>query len=145
MAIKLYHSEYFQGDRMIICVCGSLLPESSCCSQYIDGTNVPPTALALMRSRYTAFAKGKVDYLYHTYVSDWQASHPFEKFKNTFEQMSWIELEIVGVQHGGIKEEKGEVEFVAHYEFRGANLSLHERSSFRREEGDWRYVGGIFN
>ena len=129
---------------MTVCVCGSMLPEKDCCLRYINGIAEAPTALALMRSRYTAFAKGQVDYLYHTYVQEWQKDHPYEEFHNSFQQVTWKELEIVGVQHGGLQEETGEVEFVAHYQFRGAELSLHERSSFRRESGSWRYVGGIF-
>jgi SEC-C motif-containing protein len=129
---------------MTMCVCGSLLPEEKCCLQYIDGGENPPTALALMRSRYTAFAKGKIDYLYNTYVEEWRQTHPYEAFQNSFQQVTWKELEIVGVEHGGIKEEQGEVEFVAHYQYRGAELSLHERSSFRREDGAWRYIGGVF-
>ncbi len=130
---------------MSVCVCGSLLPEEKCCLPYIEGHAFPPTALALMRSRYTAFAKGKVDYLYNTYVSQWKKAHPYDDFTRSFEQVEWRELEIVGVQHGGQQEEQGEVEFVAHYRHRGAELSLHERSTFQREEGQWRYVGGVFN
>ena len=129
---------------MNLCVCGSMLPEKDCCVQYIDGQKNAPTALALMRSRYTAFSKGKVDYLYNTYVQDWRKEHQYENFVQSFQQVSWTELEIVGVRDGGIQQENGEVEFVAHYEYRGAHLSLHERSSFRREEGAWRYIGGIF-
>ncbi len=131
---------------MKICVCGSLLPEKKCCMQYIGGSEHPPTALALMRSRYTAFAKGEVDYLYNTYVNEWKANHPYTDFSNAFEQVQWKELEIVGVREGGIQSDTGEVEFVAHYQHRGADLSLHERSSFRREGDDraWRYVGGVF-
>ncbi|WP_280273702.1 YchJ family metal-binding protein, partial [Nocardia wallacei] len=36
---------------------------TDCCGPRLDGTRPAPTAEALMRSRYTAFAVGDVDYL----------------------------------------------------------------------------------
>ena len=96
-----------------------------------------------MRSRYT-FAKGDVRYLHETYVSEWKEANSFEQFQNEFQMVDWQELEIVGVYEGGAHHETGEVEFVAHYEFRGASLSLHERSTFRKEDGAWRYIGATF-
>ena len=126
---------------MSLCPCGSFLPERNCCEPIIRGTAEATTALALMRSRYTAFTKGSVKYLFQTYVQEWRESHPFERFDEQFQQFNWQELEIVGVYEGGTHHETGEVEFVAHYEYRGARLSLHERSSFRKEKGVWRYVG----
>ena len=37
------------------CACLSGLPYSECCEPYITGAKNPPTAEALMRSRYTAY------------------------------------------------------------------------------------------
>ena len=82
-------------DEMTMCVCGSMLPEKDCCLKYINGLEEAPTALALMRSRYTAFAKGKVDYLYNTYVQEWQKDHPYEQFQNSFQQVTWKELKLL--------------------------------------------------
>src|SRR3954451_23601390 len=45
------------------CPCGSGDPFVECCGRYLDGGRVAPTAEALMRSRYPAFARRDVDHL----------------------------------------------------------------------------------
>nr|WP_316226808.1 SEC-C metal-binding domain-containing protein [Bradyrhizobium sp. SZCCHNS3052] len=44
--------------RLMQCPCGSGLPYDRCCGPYLDGDDQPPTAEALMRSRYTAYTRG---------------------------------------------------------------------------------------
>jgi uncharacterized protein YchJ len=39
---------------------------SECCEPFIIGTKIPSTALALMRSRYTAYVLHNADYLIKT-------------------------------------------------------------------------------
>lgn len=41
------------------CPCGSGRPYADCCERFING-EVAPTAEALMRSRFSAYVKGKV-------------------------------------------------------------------------------------
>ncbi|NET48064.1 MAG: hypothetical protein F6K09_04910 [Merismopedia sp. SIO2A8] len=48
------------------CPCGSLRPYSSCCESFLLGTAIAPTAEALMRSRYTAYA---------THIPPFQLAH----------------------------------------------------------------------
>ena len=48
------------------CPCGSGKPFSFCCEPALAGRKPAATAEALMRSRYTAFALGAVDYLINT-------------------------------------------------------------------------------
>ncbi|HWS26863.1 MAG TPA: YchJ family metal-binding protein, partial [Xanthomonadales bacterium] len=51
------------------CPCGSQLPYRDCCGHYHAGV-AAPDALALMRSRYSAYVLGDRDYLLRT----WHAS-----------------------------------------------------------------------
>lgn len=56
------------------CPCGSTEEFESCCSPYISGNRLAPTAEALMRSRYTAFTLGDLDYIESTiteHASQW--------------------------------------------------------------------------
>ena len=122
------------------CVCGSLLPADLCCLQYITGEKKAPTAEALMRSRYTAFYRRDAQYLFDTYASEWQEGKDVEDIAKHFGPVTWIELEIIGIFQGGRQHDTGEVEFVAHYELDGHPFTLHERSEFQREQGEWRYV-----
>jgi SEC-C motif-containing protein len=46
--------------KTILCPCGSDNKKyTDCCGRYLDGGEAAPTAEALMRSRYTAYALGR--------------------------------------------------------------------------------------
>ena len=62
---------------MTQCPCGSGQDLDRCCAPYIDG-NPAPTAEALLRSRYTAYVLGNVDYIAHTMSMD---------IRDTFDQI----------------------------------------------------------
>ncbi len=87
-----------------------------------------------MRSRYTAFVRGDVDYL----RSSWHSStRPADLEPDP--GVRWTFLEIVQCSGGGLLDTEGTVEFRAHY--RGG--TLHERSRFVREHGRWTYLDGV--
>ena len=52
------------------CSCGSGRAYAECCGRYLDGGEPPATAEQLMRSRYTAYALAREDYL----LATWHAS-----------------------------------------------------------------------
>ena len=52
------------------CPCGNSQSYAACCGRYLDGNETAPTAEALMRSRYTAFVRGDIDYLEETLAPD---------------------------------------------------------------------------
>ena len=90
-----------------------------------------------MRSRYTAFAVGDVDYLLATWHSRTRPAR-----LDLDPGMSWVRLEIVAA-HGGPFDGEGVVEFRAHYRTDAGRGVLHERSSFVRENARWYYVDGV--
>ena len=103
-----------------------------CCGRFIDGDAHAPTAEALMRSRYTAYARGALDYLHATGSGGDPDTAPV-----------WTGLEIVSTARGGVADTEGTVEFVASYVVDGRRHALHEASRFERgAEGRWFYVGG---
>lgn len=125
------------------CPCGRLSARSqplsyvSCCGRYLDhfDTTPAPDAPSLMRSRYSAFVLGNVNYLLATWHSSQRPS--------TLElepQVRWLGLEVRRQQ--GIDADHAEVEFVARYRVAGRAVRLHERSRFVREAGRWYYVDG---
>ena len=123
------------------CVCDSLMPEELCCRKYVDGKESAPTALALMRSRYSAYVWNCPAYIFDTYSLSFREAQNREEWIASFQEMDWDGLEIVAVSEGLAKDQTGEVEFVAHYRVGGGAFSLHERSFFHREQGEWVYVG----
>lgn len=119
------------------CPCGSGLSYSACCRPLHLGAPAP-TAEALMRSRYSAFALGLEAYL----LSSWHPSTRPARLELD-DATVWRRLQIVDTVAGGPGEQTGVVEFRA--SFRDADSAtglLHERSRFAREAGRWTYVDG---
>jgi SEC-C motif-containing protein len=122
------------------CPCGSGRVYLHCCGPLHDGTAAAATAEALMRSRFSAFARGRADYL----LSSWHPGTRPERL-DLDEQITWRRLQIVDTESGGADDDTGIVEFRAQYLHHGKRHILHERSRFSRaRDGTWRYVDGDF-
>lgn len=110
---------------------------ADCCGPLHAGERGAATAEALMRSRYSAFVHGDVDYLLATW-------HPSTRptALDLDPATRWLGLEVRRhVQEG----DAATVEFVARSRTRGASAQrLHEVSRFVREHGRWLYVDGDF-
>ncbi len=121
---------------MTQCPCGSGQDLDRCCAPYIDG-NPAPTAEALLRSRYTAYVLGNVDYIAHTMSMDIRDTFDQIEAENTVARTTWQGLEIREIADGGEDDDSGTVEFTARFEMGGENRVHHERANFRREDGKW--------
>ena len=130
------------------CPCGSAHTYDACCAPLHQGQARATTAEQLMRSRYSAFAKGDVDYL--------MATHPDEhtppgqrrrELKASCRQTRWLGLEILCVERGGVDDLEGTVSFEAHFQASGQRSSLREMSLFQRRagdrDGDWLYIRSL--
>lgn len=128
---------------MTACPCQSGLPFDSCCGPILAGTPAP-TALALMRSRYTAYARGDVAHLARTLAPEHRAGFDVADVSAGMRDTRWLGLEILDTKDGGAEDSTGIVEFVARFQAQGTMRALHERSRFRRDENDgrWVYVDG---
>jgi SEC-C motif domain protein len=119
------------------CPCHSGAKYKKCCRPYHDGTPAP-TPEALMRSRYSAYALGKSDYIMHTTHSEsphrerseavWRASLDAFARHTRFEGLAVL---AVGANT---------VTFNATLTQHGRDVSFTEHSVFRQEAGQWRYV-----
>ncbi len=122
------------------CPCGSQVAYEECCQQFHVGSKSPITALELMRSRYSAFAKGQIEYIMNTH---YEKTRPLDQ-KNEIEMWAnsvhWIKLEILQFTEGTQNDITGTVEFKAHFKEKGIKRFLHERSFFKKEFGHWYYV-----
>jgi SEC-C motif domain protein len=91
-----------------------------------------------MRSRYSAYALGDLDYL-------WRTWHPRTRPHTlTRSDEVWTGLQILDVAAGQRGDEEGVVEFRAHFR-RAAGVRdglLHERSTFAVRAGRWFYLDG---
>ncbi|RLQ23196.1 zinc chelation protein SecC [Seongchinamella sediminis] len=119
-----------------VCPCGGG-SYRDCCQPFVEGDEIAPTAEALMRSRYCAFALGEADYLLATWHPRTRPSRvrldPAQK---------WIGLSIKATEAGGEGDTAGVVEFVARFKTAGTGHRLHERSRFENIDGRWYYLDG---
>jgi len=126
------------------CICGTGLEFDDCCGPLIDG-GAAATAEALLRSRYTAFALGKTDYLVDTLIDDLRDGFDLVEAESTAAGATWQGLEIRSVTGGGPDDETGSIEFVASFRLRDEARIHHELSQFRRIDGRWLCAGGQTN
>jgi SEC-C motif-containing protein len=125
------------------CPCGSGAAYAACCGPLHQGAEPATTALALMRSRYAAFALGDAGYLFRTW-------HPRTRPDDVGldPAITWTGLEITEVVAGGTEDQEGEVAFVARWRAPagdrsgGGDGALTERSRFARRAGRWLYLDG---
>ncbi|MFK7900853.1 MAG: YchJ family protein [Cyclobacteriaceae bacterium] len=127
------------------CPCNSKKAFADCCESIIQ-TQSAPTAQKLMRSRYTAYHTGKADYLYETTHPSVRKQYNLKEIEKWSQENNWTKLEIVSVEHGSIRDDRGIVEFKAYYTDKtGKQQTHHEKSTFFKEEGSWYYLNGVIN
>ncbi|UFH34732.1 YchJ family protein [Flavobacterium acetivorans] len=123
---------------MIKCYCGSQLEFENCCKPYISGTKQAPTAEALMRSRYSAFATHNADYLVATTHFSTRKHHKKEDILEWATSNQWIKLLVLNSSINSVT-------FKAFYINNQLQSEIHhEHSIFKLENGNWYYVDGTF-
>ncbi|OZI46492.1 YchJ family protein [Bordetella genomosp. 4] len=123
---------------MPACPCDSGLAYARCCERWHRGPQrlLAPDALALMRSRYSAFVLDDLPYLLDTWHPD---TRPVQLEPNPSD-LKWLGLQIR--QHHQPDADHATVEFVARYRQAGRATRLHEISRFLRVGGHWLYLDG---
>ncbi len=125
-------------DVLTICPCGSQQSLPACCELIILKKKQAQTAEQLMRSRYTAYVIGAIDYLVDTTHISTRKNYKRKDIENWSKSTKWLGLEIVNTSDTT-------VEFKAKFE--GENNTIethHEKSTFVFEDGKWYYVDGVF-
>jgi SEC-C motif domain protein len=121
----------------LACPCGLGDDYAACCGRFHAGAPAP-TAEALMRSRYSAFAVGDPGYLARTW-------HPAGRPETLAldPAIRWTRLAVLETQDGGLFDSAGTVRFRAVYVQDGKRGVLAENSRFVREDGRWTYLGPV--
>lgn len=125
------------------CPCGSDNSFGDCCGPLLRGKQKATCAEQLMRSRYSAFHKGDINYLLKTHHPSQHAETEEQDLINTTAGTQWLGLTILGTENGNREDDQGQVEFLARYQTGREFGLLHEKSNFVCENGQWFYVDGI--
>ena len=137
------HSKTLLSSKKFDCPCSSSQPYSKCCQQYHKGA-FPPSALELMRSRYSAYALGLCNYIIKTthrsspyYNSNHEAW--LKELTLFSSQITFEKLEILDTELG---ETQAFVSFVAYLSKDGTDLTFSEKSFFLKDNHLWWYFKG---
>jgi SEC-C motif-containing protein len=126
------------------CFCGRTIQYADCCGAIHVGKRKAQTAEELMRSRYSAFVLGNVDYILKTYASATRPNGQREEILEWAQAVEWRGLKIISTEKGTASDSIGWVEFQASYCENGQEECMHEKSLFKRENGSWVYVSGEY-
>lgn len=120
------------------CFCDTGLLFENCCGLYLNNNQKAPSALTLMRSRYSAYATHNADYLMETtYISERKYYSKSEILRWAVSN-NWQKLEI-------LSSSENTVEFKAYFLDSDKKPQTHyEFSTFKFENGAWYYVDGKF-
>jgi SEC-C motif-containing protein len=125
-------------NNSALCFCGSAIPFQVCCEKYINGSQKAPTALALMKSRYSAYVTKQADYLLNTTHSSQRKYYSKADILSWATANEWQKLEIISFT-------ENTVEFKAYFlDEDKQNQIHHEFSTFSKENDSWFYVDGKF-
>ncbi len=124
------------------CPCGSGQTLEACCGPYLTGATLAPTAEALMRARYSAFATSNIDYIEQTLLPETRADFERQHITEWAGNSKWLGLEVRSTEAGGAGDEAGKVEFVAHFSYGGQRHAHHELSRFVHRDDRWWYFDG---
>jgi len=123
----------------MLCPCGSTLPLELCCSPIISQQARASTPEVLMRSRYTAYALNKADYIYSTYASATRQTQSIEDICNWAKQTKWLSLTVHQTKNSS---PYPSVLFTAVYIHDNKHCSMTEESRFVMEDDCWFYLDG---
>lgn len=128
------------------CPCASGRPFATCCAPCLAGEREAPDALALMRSRYTAFARGDAEYLWRTLAE----AHPDRQgvkadvlfaLRRAASGSKFLGLTVLDFRPAD-ERAIAVVEFEARVFQKGRDRSFRERSEFLHDGTGWRYLSG---
>ena len=130
------------------CPCCSGKAFQACCEPLLLGKQHARNPEQLMRSRYAAFVKRNVDYIFLTMIGPALASADREEIQNFVNHTRWTGLKLTYANAITPRENTGFVEFSAHFIEDGRPQVLSERSKFIKINSDngedfrWFYYGG---
>ena len=116
------------------CACGSGQPGPICCERIINNKLKVGSALALMRSRYVAYAQKNVHYILDT----WHPETRPEELQLE-DEVLWLNLKVLAHKS---EKNQAHVEFKAVGRRSGRAFTHHELSIFRKLDDRWFFYDG---
>lgn len=125
---------------MMLCPCGSDIDYLACCNPCLENKTIPETPEALMRSRYTAYTLGNIDYIRNTMRGKPLAGFDDMEARRWSQSIQWLCLKVITTRQES--EPQGFVEFSACYLDKNSVKTIHEISEFEKIHNCWFYTDG---
>ena len=122
-----------------LCPCGSEQSLAQCCGTYHSGTPAP-SAEALMRSRYSAYVLGLIDYLVRSTLPAQQNGLDQQAIRSWSQSSTWLRLEVERAEHIPGDPAHAYITFTAHWRDSSGEHSHRERSAFVTHAGNWYFI-----
>ncbi len=124
-----------------LCPCTSSKTYMLCCMPFISGKERPRDAESLMRSRYTAYALGEIEYLLKTIPLIERKKFDMRAAKTWSEESEWTGLEILSKKESS-DGTKATIEFKAKFKIKDEEHIHAERAYFGKTAGRWFFLDG---
>ncbi len=126
------------------CPCGQQRPYTRCCAPIHAQDVVPDHPTTLVRARYCAFVRQRIDFIIDTTDPDgdaWQEDDTAwrREIARFSKRMTFVGLRIL---HHEVDGPSATVDFLAGLRQGSRDVSFQERSHFRRRDGHWLYHSG---
>ncbi|MET1080923.1 MAG: YchJ family protein [Pseudomonas sp.] len=121
------------------CPCGRPDTLERCCGRYHAGA-VAPDAETLMRSRYSAYARGQIDYLLATTLPAQQAGLDRAAIAAWSADSTWLGLQVETAESVASEPPHAWVSFVVHWRDGAGEHAHRERSAFVQIAGRWYFI-----
>ena len=118
------------------CACGSGIALDDCCGKWHQGQPAP-SAERLMRSRYSAYTLGLIDYLVATTLPAQQAALDRDSMRAWSLGSTWLGLEVEGSE---LIDTHAFVTFTARWHDGDGEHRHRERSAFVQQAGRWYFI-----
>jgi len=122
------------------CPCCSERPYAQCCGPFLVGAAKPKTAEELLRSRYTAFVAGHVDYILSTHHPRTVDQVKRKEIEEWSQDSQWKGLKILETEGGAAADERATIVFHAQYDLDEKHHDHFEKSFFEKDGGEWKFV-----
>lgn len=124
------------------CPCCSGLSLADCCQPYLDLSVAAPSALQLIRSRYSAYHLQLAEYLFQTWYPVSRHAELLSGSQQTLADCQWLGLTIIDQQT--CSQNEATVTFFARYQSEQTRGYIYECSRFLKQQSRWYYVQGRY-
>lgn len=119
------------------CPCNPSRLYKDCCKKAHENIYTVTTPEELMRSRYSAFVIGNIDYLQKSHHSSTRPPKTEkEEIASWTKSVEWVKLDV-------LQSTKNTVEFKAYFYENGSLNVIHENSLFVKENNHWVYKDAL--